>query len=225
MVFTPEEAEQVRTQLIAQLEGSQMENKEQIREHVQNLNEEGLENFLKQNNIEYNEGQIQQAPQENQEGQEEQTSPSKTQCIFCSIIKGEVPSNKIAENSKAIAILELNPLSKGHSIVLPLEHTTVDKLSKSTLGLAQKIAKKIKSKLKPEDVKIETASLMNHAMINIIPIYKEKKLEKYKAEESELQEVKELLETKKRGPRGPRKTNTPTTKSSSNLPKISFRIP
>jgi hypothetical protein len=64
---------------------------------------------------------------------------------------------------------------------------------------------------------------MDHAMMNIIPIYKDKKLEKYKAEESELKEVQSLLETKKRGPRGPRKPKITT--SSSKLPKISFRIP
>jgi len=56
----------------------------------------------------------------------------------------KTPSYKIAENKKAIAILEINPLSKGHSIVLPLEHLKTEKLPKSVLGLAQKIAKNSK---------------------------------------------------------------------------------
>tara|TARA_B100001971_G_C18195134_1_gene541006 strand:- start:437 stop:1078 length:642 start_codon:yes stop_codon:yes gene_type:complete len=213
MAFTQEESELIKTQLIAQIENSQMENKEQIKEQLQTFNEEQLKEFLKQNSLEFNEGQLKQTSQPD--------PPQK--CIFCSIKDNEIPSYKIAENAKSIAILELNPLAKGHSIILPLEHVSVEKLSKSTLGLAQKIAKKIKSKLKAEDVKIETASLMDHAMINIIPIYKDKKLEKYKAEESELKEVQRLLETKKRGPRGPRKPKITT--SSSKLPKISFRIP
>ena len=215
MVLTQEQTEQIRTQLIAQIENSQMENKEQIKEQLQNFNEEQLEQFLKQNNIQFNDGQLQQ---------EAQTDSQPQKCIFCSIKDNEIPSYKIAENAKSIAILELNPLAKGHSIVLPLEHVSVDKLSKSTLSLAQRIAKKIKTKLKPEDVKIETASLMDHAMINIIPIYKDKKLEKYKAEEDELKEMQGLLETKKRGPRGPRKPKTSST-SSDKMPKISFRIP
>jgi len=217
MTFTPEQAAQIKEQLTAQIEGSQMENKEQVKEHLQGLNEEQLEEFLKQNNIQYQDGQLQQgAPGE-------QGQPAGSQCIFCSITKGEVPSYKIAENAKAIAILEINPLSKGHSIVLPLEHVHIEKLSKSALSLAQKIAKKIKTKLKPEDVKIETASFMDHAMINIIPIYKDKQLQKYKAEEPELKEIQNLLETKKRGPRGPR---IRTVKSSSDkIPRISFRIP
>ncbi len=217
MPLTPEQIEQAKTQLLNQIESSQMENKEQIKEHIKNLEEEQLKEFLKQNNLEFKENQLQQTAQAD-------SQPTQQKCIFCSIKDNEIPSHKIAENAKSIAILELNPISKGHSIVLPLEHVSVDKLSKSTLSLAQKIAKKIKSKLKPEDVKIETASLMDHAMINVIPIYKDKKLEKYKAEEDELKEMQSLLETKKRGPRGPRKSKTSTT-SSNKLPKISFRIP
>ena len=223
MTFTSEQAEQIKQQLTAQIENSQLENKEQIKEHLKGLNEEQLEEFLKQNNLQFQDGQLQQSGQAGQSAQENQESVAQgSKCIFCSIIKGEVPSYTLTENTKAITILELNPVSKGHSIVLPKEHVSVEQLSKSTLGLAQKIAKKIKTKLKPEDVKIETASFMDHAMINVIPIYKDAKLEKHKAEESELQELQNILGTKKRGPRQKR---TASTKSSGKLPQISFRIP
>ena len=215
MTFTPEQAEKIKTQLIAQIENSQIENKEQIKEHIESLDEKQLEGFLKQNNLQFQEGQLQQTKLP--EGQQ-----ADDKCIFCSLAKEEVHSYKLAENKKAIAILEINPLSKGHVIVLPLEHIPIEGLSKSVLSLAQKIAKKIKTKLKPENVKIETASLMDHAMINIIPIYKDRKLGKYKAEESELKEIQRLLETKKRGVRGPRKI---IKISPDKLPKISFRIP
>ena len=222
MTFTSEQAEQIKQQLTAQIENSQLENKEQIKEHLKGLNEEQLEEFLKQNNLQFQDGQLQQLGQSGQSSPEGAEDSQGSQCIFCSIINGEVPSYNLAENTKAIVILELNPLSKGHSIILPKEHVSVEQLSKSTLGLAQKIAKKIKTKLKPEDVKIETASFMDHAMINVIPIYKDAKLEKHKAEESELQELQNILGTKKRGPRQKR---TASTKSSGKLPQISFRIP
>ena len=176
------------------------------------MNEEQLEEFLKQNKIQLQEGQIQQG------------QPTESKCIFCSIKDNEIPSYKIAENNKAIAILEINPLTKGHSIIIPLEHTTLDKLSKSSLTLAQKIAKKIKLKLKPEDVKIETSSFQGHAIINVIPFYKDKQPEKKKAEESELQKLQKLLETKKRASRQA-KTTTAKTLVISKLPRISFRIP
>jgi histidine triad (HIT) family protein len=219
MVFTSEETEQIKEQLITQIEGSQMENKDQVKEHLKNLDGEQLEGFLKQNNLQFQDGQLQQGDSSDQPQQQE------TKCIFCSIISNEMPSFRIAENTKAIAILELNPLAKGHVLILPKEHTTVETMPKSVLGLAQKISKKIKTKLKPEEVRIENSSFMNHAMMNVIPVYKDKKLEKYKAEETELKEIQKLLETKKRESRGPRKQKTKTAPSSNKLPRISFRIP
>ena len=216
MPFTKEQANQIKQQLLAQVENLPNENKEQIKKHISQLNEIQLEEFLKQNNIQFQGGELAQA--ETSGGEEK-----GTKCIFCSIIHNEIPSYKIAENKKAIAILELNPLSKGHSIILPLEHVQTNQLPKSVLGLAQKIAKKISSKLKPLDIKIETSNFMGHAMVNIIPIYKDISLEKKKAEDSELQELYKTLVTKKRNS-APRAKKT-ITKSQNTLPKISFRIP
>ncbi len=134
-----------------------------------------------------------------------------------------MPSYKIAENKKAIAILEINPLTKGHVLILPLEHTTIDKLPKLSMSLAQKIAKKIKTKLKPEDIKLETSSFQGHAIINVVPLYKDIPPKKEKAKEEDLKKLQVLLETKKRSP----KAISTTTKSKSlkGLQKISFRIP
>jgi len=210
MPLTKEQSKEIKEQLLKQVEQLPQENKEQIKQHIQNLNEQQLEEFLKQNKIQFQQGQAQQ-------GQTQQG----TECIFCSIIKNQIPSHKIAENKKSIAILEINPLSKGHSLVLPLEHTTIEKIPKSSLILAQKIAKKIKIKLKPEDVKIETSSLQGHAIINIIPLYKDAPPKKTKASEKELQQLQAKLETKKRSPR----ISKPKIIDLSKLPKVSFRIP
>jgi len=216
MALTSEQTEEIKQQLIAQIEKLPQENKEEIKQHILDLNEEQLEEFLKQNKIKITkEGKLQQ-------GDSKQTA---SQCVFCLIAKNQTPSYKIAESSKAMAILEINPLSKGHSIILPLEHIKTDKLPKSALSLAQKIAKKIKTKLKPEDIKIETSSFQEHSMINVIPIYKNEKLEKHQATESELKQLQSKLETKKRSPRKT-KSKTETTESiNNNLPQISFRIP
>jgi len=216
MALNNEETEKIKKQLLAQVEASNMPNKEQVKQYVNSLDGPGLEDFLKKNNIEIQEGQLAQgnAPQS------EAPKGGGTQCIFCSIINKEVPSYIIGENQKAIAILEINPLAKGHSIILPKTHISVEQLPKTALSLAQKVAKKIKTKLKPEDIKIETSSLMGHAMINIIPMYKDVPQEKKKAEDSELQKLYKILETKKRAPR----TKT-VRKTSKNLPKLSFRIP
>ena len=202
------QAEEIKKQLITQVDSLKTENKDQIKQHIQSLNEQQLEEFLKQNKI-----QIQGAGQQPQTGQQG--------CIFCSITKGQIPSYKIIENKNGIGVLEVNPLTKGHTIILPLKHTPIEKLSTSILGLAKKTAKRLKTKLKPEDVKIETSSFQGHSMVNVIPLYKEPP-KKTKASESELKQLQSKLEVKKRGPRAIKSTTMIPTKK---LQEISFRIP
>ncbi|MFB6199794.1 MAG: HIT family protein [Candidatus Nanohaloarchaea archaeon] len=43
-------------------------------------------------------------------------------CVFCSIIEGEIPSHKIYEDENVVAFLDANPVSKGHTLVVPKEH-------------------------------------------------------------------------------------------------------
>lgn len=45
-----------------------------------------------------------------------------TDCIFCKIINGEIPSTKILENDYVIAIDDINPKAKIHSLVIPKVH-------------------------------------------------------------------------------------------------------
>ncbi len=45
-----------------------------------------------------------------------------TDCIFCRIIEGEVPSNEVYEDENTIAFLDVNPTSKGHTLVVPKKH-------------------------------------------------------------------------------------------------------
>ncbi|OHE98550.1 HIT domain-containing protein [Colletotrichum orchidophilum] len=43
-------------------------------------------------------------------------------CIFCKIIKGEIPCFKLFESEKTLAFLDINPLSRGHALVIPKHH-------------------------------------------------------------------------------------------------------
>ncbi|KAK3067258.1 Adenosine 5'-monophosphoramidase [Teratosphaeriaceae sp. CCFEE 6253] len=43
-------------------------------------------------------------------------------CIFCKIIKGEIPSMKVFESDKTFAFLDINPLSYGHTLIIPKHH-------------------------------------------------------------------------------------------------------
>ena len=71
-------------------------------------------------------------------------------CIFCKIVKGEIHSYKIYENNKAIAFLDLNPLAKGHALVIPKKHYKnifeVDTESLQGIALAIKEVANLQSK-------------------------------------------------------------------------------
>lgn len=53
---------------------------------------------------------------------EELLEQQKAQCIFCKIIKGEIPSRKVYEDDSLLAILDIRPAVKGHVLVIPKEH-------------------------------------------------------------------------------------------------------
>lgn len=58
-------------------------------------------------------------------------------CIFCKILKGEIPSYKIAENDKFYAFLSIGPHHEGHSLVIPKTH--VDDFFDMNEGLLSEI--------------------------------------------------------------------------------------
>ena len=43
-------------------------------------------------------------------------------CIFCQIVKGEIPCNKIYEDDKVLAFLDIKPVNPGHTLVIPKKH-------------------------------------------------------------------------------------------------------
>ncbi len=45
-------------------------------------------------------------------------------CLFCKIIAGELPSEKVYEDDRVIAILDINPVNPGHTLVILKEHVT-----------------------------------------------------------------------------------------------------
>ncbi|OXV06665.1 hypothetical protein Egran_05564 [Elaphomyces granulatus] len=47
---------------------------------------------------------------------------SSAACIFCKIVKGDIPSFKLFESEKVLAFLDIQPLSRGHALVIPKFH-------------------------------------------------------------------------------------------------------
>lgn len=96
--------------------------------------------------------------------------------IFSKIINGEIPSYKIAENDKFYAFLDIFPLQKGHTLVVPkieidkIFDLPADMLSE-ILVFAQPIAKAIEKAFPCNRVNIVTVGLeVPHAHIHLIPI-------------------------------------------------------
>ncbi|EPS95524.1 hypothetical protein FOMPIDRAFT_1025729 [Fomitopsis schrenkii] len=66
-------------------------------------------------------------------------------CIFCKIIKGEIPSFKLVETDSVYSFLDINPLSKGHALVIPKYHgeklhDVPDEQLRDVMVVAKKIA-------------------------------------------------------------------------------------
>ncbi len=81
-------------------------------------------------------------------------------CIFCKIINGEIPSFTVYEDDDFKAILDLSPATKGHTLVIPKEHSiTLLDLSKDRAEKLLEITKKIVNGLK---------SVLNFSNYNII---------------------------------------------------------
>lgn len=70
-------------------------------------------------------------------------------CIFCKIVAGEIPSYKVYEDEKVIAFLDINPVSRGHTLVLPKKHfENLENISEDELCKVIKAVKKIGQAIK-----------------------------------------------------------------------------
>ncbi|KAF2148897.1 HIT-like protein [Myriangium duriaei CBS 260.36] len=71
-------------------------------------------------------------------------SSKMTSCIFCKIIKGDIPSFKLWDSEKTFAFLDINPLSLGHALVIPKHHgAKLHDIPDDSLHEVLSVAKKI----------------------------------------------------------------------------------
>jgi len=107
--------------------------------------------------------------------------------IFTKIIDGEIPSYKIAEDDKFYAFLDINPLAKGHTLVVPKKEVNYifdieDDLLSEMIIFAKKIAKAIEKSITCERIGVTVIGLeVPHAHIHLIPINSITDMDFYKA--------------------------------------------
>lgn len=126
--------------------------------------------------------------------------------LFSKIIRGEIPSYKIAESAHFFAFLDIFPLQKGHTLILPkIEIDKVFDLPDSYLGelllFAKPIAKAIEASFECNRVSMVTVGLeVPHAHMHLIPINAASDLEfsspKLELTPAEFKTIQELIVSK-----------------------------
>jgi histidine triad (HIT) family protein len=174
-MLSEEEAGEIKAKIISHIEETFPEEKiEDAVLHIEKMEPHELEKFLEENKILVNN--------------------SNKECVFCSIASGLINSVKIDESENAVAVLEINPISKGHAIVIPKKHS--DLADNKISEFAEKIAENIKKKFKPRKVEFSKSKIFGHEIISILPIYSNEDFssEKKHAQFEELEKIKEELE-------------------------------
>lgn len=103
-----------------------------------------------------------------------------TDCLFCKIIEGTLPSAKIYENEHVVAFLDINPVHPGHALVVPKRHSTSlfdmpDDDIAHVFHVAKKIAQAVKEATGAGGVNVNmnndaaAGQVVFHSHIHIVP--------------------------------------------------------
>ncbi|MEM4330741.1 MAG: HIT domain-containing protein [Candidatus Pacearchaeota archaeon] len=181
-MLTEEISKEIKEKLISQLKNFPEDKRELMKEKILSLSTEELENFLKENKL-------------------IATEPKEKECIFCSIANKKIPSFIIGEDSENLAALEINPVVKAHTLVIPKNHGDETEIPDSTFSLAKKIAKKIKEVYKPKEIKIISKKVFEHSAIEVIPLFEGDK-GKIEVTEEELKKIQKELKIEEKKEEG-----------------------
>lgn len=116
-------------------------------------------------------------------------------CIFCKIINGDIPCYKVYENDYVIAYLDINPMSPGHTLIVPKKHTLdISSIDNETMLNIIEVTRILRTRLEKK-LNIDGLTLIQnngdvqevkHFHLHLKPYYKNTK-------ELSLEEVYDLL--------------------------------
>ena len=175
-MLSDEQASKIKDQLI---EGIKLnypkEKQEQIISEINSMEKNQLQDFLNKSNL-----------------------SEKQPEIFRMIIEEKITSHKIEENDDALAVLEINPISKGHALIIPKKQIKDPKnITPSIKEFSKNIAEKIKNKFNPKKVEVLLTTMYGEVVINLLPIYNNENMEsdRTKLENNQAEDIlKELRE-------------------------------
>ena len=123
--------------------------------------------------------------------------------IFTKIVNGDIPSFKIAEDDRYYAFLDINPLAKGHTLVIPKQEIDYmfdldDDLLAGLMVFSKKVAKAIDKAIECKRVGVAVLGLeVPHAHIHLIPLQSEADISfsnpKLKFSQEELEKIAEVI--------------------------------
>ena len=128
-------------------------------------------------------------------------------CIFCKIIKGEIPCSKVFEDEKFFAFLDIGPVNRGHTLVIPKKHyknlldMPEDEL-KGYIETIQKVSKAIIKAVNADGISINMSNepaagqVVMHAHFHLIPRFKNDGLKLWpqgRYKEGEAEEIKNKI--------------------------------
>ena len=109
---------------------------------------------------------------------------AKQGCIFCAIVSGDAPAEILDEDEHTVTMMDINPATKGHALVIPRDHSE-DLLSISeedlchTAVAAQRVVKRMEETLEPDGFNLLNAARVAawqtvfHFHIHVIPRYED----------------------------------------------------
>ena len=128
----------------------------------------------------------------------------KNDCIFCAIACGEIPSFKIYEDDLVLAYLDINPFTKGHTLVIPKEHSTglldtPDGTLAEIVSRVKKVAAHLKDALPCDGFNIlqnngaAAGQTVMHLHFHIVPRYSGERIE-FVSHKGDMDELKSLAD-------------------------------
>lgn len=128
-------------------------------------------------------------------------------CIFCKIVKGEIPGYTVYQDGNTLAFLDINPNTKGHTLVIPKNHAgNINDMDEgdveAVFGAVKKVVGGLQTAIKPEGFNLvvnqgEVAGqVIDHFHCHIIPRYTDDGIE-YSAKGANLsqEEFQELAKS------------------------------
>lgn len=126
-----------------------------------------------------------------------------TDCIFCKIITGDIPAEKVYEDDTTLAFLDIKPINPGHTLIIPKEHhenlfDIPNETAEKIIVTVKKIAEGIKTGLGIENINIGmnngsiAGQMVFHAHMHVMPRHENDGYEMWHGKEYESGEASDI---------------------------------